>query len=183
MAGAAGGSLAAQVTLAGGFGFANPGQLLYLRSSSVLTARVRSGQADATAFARELDIARSILSSPPGSPLAIGAGYLGWMLDAGGNAIETLRVALEQRVKCVWFSFGADLGKWVAHVRQYDQMRDTPHRTLIWILVNSVAEAEQATKEWKADVLVVQGRPRHLCCGDSHPQTSSFRDRGRRPWP
>jgi nitronate monooxygenase len=120
---------------------------------------IRSGKSDAASFARELDIARNILSDPPGSPLAIGAGYLGWMLNEGGNAVDTLRLALEQRVKSVWFSFGANLGKWVQHVRQYDQRRETPHSTLIWVLVNSVAEAEQATKEWKADVLVVQGRP------------------------
>jgi hypothetical protein len=79
------------------------------------------------------------------------------MLDGGGNPVDTLQVALEQRVSSIYLSFGKDLGKWVEHVRQYDQNRKQAHKTLIWIAVNSVAEAEVATNKWKADVLVVQG--------------------------
>ncbi|KAF8514019.1 2-nitropropane dioxygenase [Gautieria morchelliformis] len=139
MAFASGGRLAAQVTLGGGFGFA------------------ASGLSDAASFARELDEARSVLSTPHEAPLQLGAGYLGWMLDQGGNPVDCLHVALERRVSSIWLSFGDDLGKWVEHIRQYDQSRKDTYRTLIWILVNSVAEAEVAIKQWKADVLVVQG--------------------------
>jgi len=116
-----------------------------------------SAYEDAATFAGELDIARTTLQSPPGTALAIGVGFLGWTLDAGGNPVKSLTLALEAKVKAIWFSFGTDLGKWVEHVRQYDRKRDTPHKTLIWIVVNSLAEAETATKEWKADVLIVQG--------------------------
>ncbi|KAF8523617.1 2-nitropropane dioxygenase [Gautieria morchelliformis] len=136
---ACGGRLAARVTLGGGFGFA------------------ASGFNDGPSFARELDEARDILSTPSDAPLQIGAGYLGWMLDEGGNAVDALHVALEQRVSSIYLSFGEDLGKWVEHIRQYDQNRKKAHKTLIWILVNSVAEAEVATTKWKADVLVVSG--------------------------
>lgn len=98
------------------------------------------------------------MSTPHDAPLQIGAGYLGWMLDEGGHPVDMLRVALEQRVKSIWLSFGNDLGKWVEYIRQYDRNRTKAHKTLIWTLVNSVAEAEVATRVWKADVLVVQGK-------------------------
>ncbi|KAF8587916.1 2-nitropropane dioxygenase [Ramaria rubella] len=139
MAGASGGKLAAQVTLGGGFGFA------------------AAGYTDSAAFAHELEVARTILGSSPGTSLAIGAGFLGWTLDQGGSQVDMLRIALEYQVQCIWLSFGDNLGKWVEYIHQYDKNRTVPHKTLIWILVNSVAEAEQATKEWKVDILVVQG--------------------------
>lgn len=120
---------------------------------------------DGAAFARELDEARKILSTPRDAPLQVGAGYLGWMLDEGGRTVDALRVALEQRVCSIWLSFGNDLGRWVEYIRQYDEKRTEAHRTLVWVLVNSVGEAEVATRSWGADVLVVQGM---ACsgCGD-----------------
>lgn len=117
-----------------------------------------SGFNDGTEFARELNTAREILSTPRDASLKIGAGFLGWMLDEGEKPLDTLNAALEQRVRSIWLAFGNDLGKWVEYIRRYDQNRRQGHRTLIWILVNSVAEAQVATKEWKADVLVVQGK-------------------------
>jgi nitronate monooxygenase len=129
------------------------------------------GLSDAASFARELDEARSILSIPHEAPLQLGAGYLGWMLDKGGNPVDTLHVALERRVSSIWLSFGDDLGKWVERIRQYDQSRKHTHRTLIWILVNSVAEAEVAINQWKADVLVVQG--------ETHPPFNFLVSQGR----
>jgi nitronate monooxygenase len=107
---------------------------------------------------RELEIARYILSTPRDASIKIGAGFMGWMLDMGGHPVDTLDVALEQRVESIWLSFGDDLGKWVDYIRKYDQSRTTTHKTLIWIVVNSVAEAEVADHKWKVDVLVVQGR-------------------------
>ena len=116
------------------------------------------GTSDRASFTCELDEARNILSTPRDTPLQIGVGYLGWMLDEGGNSVDTLHVALEQRVSSIWLSFGNDLGKWVETIRQYDQNRKEAHKTLVWILVNTVAEAEVASNKWKADVLVVQGK-------------------------
>ncbi|KAF8519014.1 2-nitropropane dioxygenase [Hysterangium stoloniferum] len=139
MAGASGGALAAQVTLGGGFGF------------------IASGYGDSASFSRELDKASILLSTSPAASLNIGAGYLGWLLDKGGDTVQNLRNALERKVKCIWLSFGPELGKWVDYIRKYDEERQVPHKTLVWILVSSVAEAEQAVNGWKADVLVVQG--------------------------
>jgi len=139
MAGASGGALAAQVTLGGGFGF------------------IASGYGDSASFSKELDKASILLSTSPAVPLNIGAGYLGWLLDRGGDTVENLRNALERKVKSIWLSFGPELGKWVNYIRQHDKKRQVPHKTLVWILVNSVAEAEHAVNEWNADVLVVQG--------------------------
>lgn len=99
----------------------------------------------------------------------------------GGNSVETLDVALEQRVQSIWLSFGTDLAKWVDYIRKYDQNRTTAHKTLIWILVNSVAEAEAATKKLKADVLIVQGKSHtKLYCLVSQ---SGFFSRNRSWWP
>ncbi|KAF8581968.1 2-nitropropane dioxygenase [Ramaria rubella] len=136
---ASGGKLAGEVTKAGGFGFAAP------------------GFQDPATFARELDVVRNILSLGPDIPLPIGVGAICWLLDAKPELVATLDAALEHRVKSIWLSFGNDLGKWVAHVRQFDQNRKVPHKTLVWVLVNSVAEAERAANEWKADIIIVQG--------------------------
>lgn len=43
--------------------------------------------------------------------------------------------------------------KW--KVRAYEANRD--HKTLVFVIVNSVADALRATNEWKVDALVVQG--------------------------
>ena len=146
--------------------------------------RLHLGIYDGAEFARELNTAREILSTPPNEPLKIGAGFLGWMLDAGGKPVDTLHVALKQRVRSIWLAFGNDLGKWVEYIRRYDLNRTQSHSTLIWILVSSVAEAQVATKEWKADVLVVQGRA-HANVIFPFLKLVHFvniRDRGRRAW-
>lgn len=66
-----------------------------------------------------------------------------------------LQVILDELPAVVWFAFGVDLGKYVAQVRAHDAKRD--HKTLVFVIVNSVDEALRATNDWKVDVLVVQG--------------------------
>jgi hypothetical protein len=56
----------------------------------------------------------------------------------------------------VWFAFGNDLGKYIAQVRAYDAQR--AHKTIVFVIVNSVADALRAANDWKVDVLVVQGK-------------------------
>lgn len=138
MAGAAGGKLAAEVTLAGGFGFVGVG---YGEEAGI----------------REIEVAKSILRNFPDKASDFGVGFLCWMLDEKEQLIKVLQTALEARVKCIWLSFGDDIGKWVDYIRKYDEARDKPHKTLIWVLINSVKEAQRAVDDWHADVLVVQG--------------------------
>ena len=91
------------------------------------------------------------------SVLPIGIGYLGWILDKDSDSQEKIALALEARVVAIWFAFGNDLGKWIEFVRKYDNGRSVPHKTLIFVIVNSVEEAVRAAEQWKVDVLVVQG--------------------------
>ncbi|EJD07540.1 2-nitropropane dioxygenase [Fomitiporia mediterranea MF3/22] len=155
MAGASGGALAAQVSLAGGFGF------------------IGAGYWDAGCFRKELELASSILqeerkpmtessdqitrTDTRDGPLKIGVGYLGWKLDQSNESAELLSIALEARVAAVWLAFGTDLGKWVRHVRKFDASRSKPHTTIVFVLVNCLQDAQKAVKEWDADVLVAQG--------------------------
>ncbi|KAJ3560259.1 hypothetical protein NP233_g10957 [Leucocoprinus birnbaumii] len=68
MATIAGGSLAAQVTLGGGFGFIGASIFTYDQ------------------LVEQLNIARSELGALQGSPLRIGAGFIGWVLDEDEQA-------------------------------------------------------------------------------------------------
>ncbi|KAI0047262.1 2-nitropropane dioxygenase [Auriscalpium vulgare] len=132
MAFAAGALLASQVHMAGGFGFLSP---------------TYSGT---DAFEREFALARMLLGQPTGA-LPLGAGFLGWKLDADPAHAALLDVALAHGVRCVWLSFGADLTRWVERVRAHDST------TLVAIQVNSAAEALHAARTWKADIIVAQG--------------------------
>jgi len=90
--------------------------------------------------------------------LDIGVGFLGWKLDEpDGKSSQLLTIALEARVSAVWLSFGNDLEKWVAVVREFDTKRAESHKTLIFIVVNSLEDARVAVENLKADVLVAQG--------------------------
>ena len=138
------------------------------------------GYDDEKAFRSELEIARKILqegrdnqasgnipdsgasarsdADGHGGPLAIGAGFLGWKLDeTDGKSAALLSIALDARVSAVWLSFGNDLGHWVDVVRRADAARAKPHKTLVFILVNSVQDARKAVEDWHADILVAQG--------------------------
>jgi nitronate monooxygenase len=106
----------------------------------------------------ELSLARSSLELDSSSPLPIGVGYLGWQLEKKDSpVIELLQLALQNRVKAVWFAFGNQLGRWVQYVRDYDQTRDESDKTIIFAQISSVEDALVAVNEWKVDVLVVQG--------------------------
>lgn len=63
---------------------------------------------------------------------------------------------LDEMPSAIWFAFGVDLGKYVAKVREYDSKRT--HKTKIFVIVSSLADALRAANEWKVDVLVVQGK-------------------------
>jgi len=140
MAGASGGALASEVSLAGGFGFLAP----------VYTGVEK--------FRDEFDIARSILNRPTG-PLPIGAGFLGWKLEEVQSPhIALLELALENGVRAIWLSFGEHLGRWIGLVRNHDEKSGKSPKTLIFLQVNSVEEALVADRTWKVDVLVAQGK-------------------------
>ena len=105
----------------------------------------------------QLQTIRTILGTAPGEPVQAGVGFLGWILDnSEGSDDPRLPVVLAEKPAALFFAFGDDLGKYVAQVRAFDATRE--HKTIIFVTVNSVAEALRATNEWKVDVLVVQGK-------------------------
>jgi len=130
--------LASSVSGAGGFGFIGAG----FDSIEQLKSVLRS--------------ARTSLDVPVGRSVPIGVGFLGWILDAT-EVSESPRLAavLDEKPAAVWFAFGVDLGKYVKQVRKHDEDRE--HKTTVFSIVNSVAEARKAANEWRVDVLVVQG--------------------------
>ncbi|KZV68994.1 inosine monophosphate dehydrogenase [Peniophora sp. CONT] len=138
MAFASGGLLASQVTQAGGFGFFSPTYSSYDHWASEFTS------------------VRSTLGLSSG-PLPVGAGFLGFRLDKDtpDRPRDMLQLALEQQVKAVWLSFGSDLGKWVRHVREYDTSRE--HKTLVFVVVNTLTDALVAINDWKVDAIIAQG--------------------------
>ncbi|KAF5388693.1 hypothetical protein D9757_004847 [Collybiopsis confluens] len=135
MAGVSGGSLAAQVSNGGGFGFMSHVHL------------------------SELPAARSLLQPKvqESEMLPIGIGYLGWMLDKPNSkeSESVLKVTLAANFQAHWFAFGNDLGKWIRYVRE-----NTPQggkSPLIFVQVNSINEAVRAVEEFRADIIVAQG--------------------------
>ncbi|ESK96404.1 2-nitropropane dioxygenase [Moniliophthora roreri MCA 2997] len=142
MAGASGGALAAQTTIGGGFGF------------------IASGYESLDVLGNEIALARSTLvdaqkSHPDGDVLPIGVGFFGWLLEKDeSKAKESISFALDNKVQAVWFSFGRDLGKWVQFVREYDQRKPKSHRTVVFVLVNTLQEASSAISDWKVDVVI-----------------------------
>jgi nitronate monooxygenase len=123
------------------------------------------GYLDVNALRSDLDLARSVFNNDTKalstSTLPIGVGYLGWILDEQSEPSEKITVALENRVAAVWFSFGNDLGKWINFVREYDSQRVEQHKTLVFVLVNTLEEALKAAEIWKVDVLIAQGAFTH----------------------
>ncbi|KAH9479624.1 Nitronate monooxygenase [Psilocybe cubensis] len=139
MAGASGGLLAAQVSLAGGFGF------------------LSAGYDSVENLEKEINIARSLLQ-PNGDILPIGVGFLCWQLEKlPDKAEKLLTVALENRVQAVWFAFGNDIGRWVNFVRENDPRAHTKDAVKIFIQVSTVPDLRLALDTWKADVIVAQG--------------------------
>ena len=136
---------------------------------------------DFNAFRLELDKARTALQAAKPSDrstardleesLPIGVGFLGFILDKQtktdpnsgdiiGN-VEQIDIALDARVKAVWFSFGVELGKYVRYVRAEEARRNASaskrHETLVMVQINSVEEARVATYDWGVDIIVAQG--------------------------
>lgn len=104
----------------------------------------------------EVDTARSLLRIDPYSPLPIGIGYLGWRLEKMGVAAhELLSVALDNNVRAIWLSFGTQLYTWIDFIRKSERK---PGTIKIIVQVNSVREAIVAVQDWKADIVVAQGR-------------------------
>lgn len=180
MAFAAGGLLASEVSLAGGFGFMAPGRYLctFCRQTVGFTDEICActtvpGQ-DISHWNEQLSIAQKAFPSTT-KPLPIGAGFLGWILDAqspvhGDNTQthkptnEFLQAALDAHVRAVWLSFGNDLKRWIDVVREHDRATgnvDKKNKTLIFVQVGSVEQARVAYEQWRVDVLAVQGMYSH----------------------
>ncbi|KDQ61610.1 hypothetical protein JAAARDRAFT_31075 [Jaapia argillacea MUCL 33604] len=148
MAGCSGGALAAAVTAGGGFGFIAVG-----------LGYDGTGRDTVEGFEGQLSLTRSLLNIPASpAPLPIGIGFIGWLLDLPGAPGPTLlNIALENRPKAIWFSFGNDLGPWIKVVHEFNEKIKGEHKILIFAQVNTVEEARKAAVEWKVDAIVAQG--------------------------
>ena len=103
--------------------------------------------------------------------MPIGVGFIGFILDQQSKTnpntgeiigrVEQIDIALDARVKALWFSFGTELGKYVRYVRAEEAKRNASssetHKTLIFVQVNSVEDARVAAYDWGVDVIVAQG--------------------------
>ncbi|TFY78064.1 hypothetical protein EWM64_g5948 [Hericium alpestre] len=147
MSTAAGGALAAHVTLGGGFGFL---------ASQIKMKDIGVSYEDADHFRAEFGIARAALNIPHG-PLPIGAGFLGFMLEQQSDLIELLDIALENRVRAIILALSNDTKRWVDYIRKYDQKAGDNHKTLVFTQVGTLTQAITAINDWKVDVLVAQG--------------------------
>jgi nitronate monooxygenase len=86
----------------------------------------------------------------------VGVGVIGWIAEMTESSDDPrIPTILDELPVAIWFAFGVDLGKYVEQVRRYDARRQ--HKTLIFVIVNSVAEALRAAIEWRVDVIVAQG--------------------------
>jgi hypothetical protein len=133
---------------------------------------------------RDLETARTILKVEPGSPLPIGVGFLGWILDKSETTSkELIALLFEYRVKAIWLSFGDNLTPWIEFVRELNQKSGGPS-ILIFVQICSLQEALTAINEWKADVVVVQGLSLHQPTYEKTIDTPFFchRNRSRRSW-
>ncbi|KAH8104768.1 2-nitropropane dioxygenase [Cristinia sonorae] len=128
--------IAYAVTKAGGFGFVGNA----MDGSATIKERMQR--------------LRAKLGVLPRDPLPMGFGLLGWLLDKSTDD-DRVAAILEGRPTAIWLAFGEDIGKYIQKVHDYEAGRE--HKTLVFVIVNSVAEALKATNEWKVDALVVQG--------------------------
>lgn len=89
-------------------------------------------------------------------PLPTGVGLIGWILDRTEVSDDPrIPMVLDEMPVVIWLAFGDNLGQYVSQVRTYDEKR--AHKTLVFVIVNSVAEAKRAAIDWKVDAIVVQG--------------------------
>ncbi|KAL0068268.1 hypothetical protein AAF712_004653 [Marasmius tenuissimus] len=150
MGGVARSELVLAVTKAGGFGFLGADE----DSSETILS--------------ELATIRSELKLEKDDVLPVGVGFLGWVLDRTEapdpeEQDPRLGKVLAEKPRAVWFAFGHEgedgegLGRYVKKVREYDARRFGEHKTLVFVIVNSVEDGVRATNEWGVDGLVVQG--------------------------
>ncbi|KAG6875443.1 hypothetical protein C0993_009241 [Termitomyces sp. T159_Od127] len=138
MAFASGADLASAVTAASAFGMIGAGFSSSLELKGLFQA------------------VRKSLSIPEHAPVPVGIGFIGWVLDKTESSDDPrIQAILEEKPVAIWFAFGVDLGKYIAQVRAFDAKRD--HKTIIFVIVNSVEGALQASNEWQVDVIVAQG--------------------------
>lgn len=147
--------LAASVTAAGGFGLFGAGFDTPEQHSETIR------------------LVREQLNIQKGAPVPVAFGFIGWILDMTEASPEPrLEKYLEEKPTGIWFAFGTDLGKYIRQVQEYDAKRD--HKTLIFVIVNSAADALKAANEWKVDVVVIQGQEAGGHGGDSSPPLFSL---------
>jgi len=103
---------------------------------------------------QDLQTIRKKLGIQSEQPVPVGVGFIGWILDMVSDE-PRLEEVLDEKPVALWLAFGVDLGKYVARIRAHDEKR--AHKTIIFVIVNSVEMALKAANEWKVDVIVVQG--------------------------
>lgn len=167
MANAAGGSLAAQISKAGGLGFIGAGYYT--------PEKLRS----------ELEKVYEVLGKPErgrGNRLEIGIGFLAWKLtafnkgnlppslgssdlDAGSQALILIDEALRSKPRAIWLSFGTaeELTGWSRIVREREAALNGGGKAKfgtelkLFLGVGTTKEAKVATEDCGADVLVASG--------------------------
>lgn len=125
--------------------------LLHLRINSRLIGFLSSEE-----LKRNFQAVRKKLNIANTDPVPVGVGFIGWILDKTETSGDPrMNAVLEEKPVAIWFAFGVDLGKYIAQVRDYDAKRE--HKTVIFVIVNSVEGALRAANEWRVDVIVAQG--------------------------
>ncbi|KAG6831334.1 hypothetical protein H0H92_011249 [Tricholoma furcatifolium] len=150
-------SMAAAVTSAGAFGFFGAGTSYLAAFTSSKSDSKYLGPDSSQKLHEGLRAAREYLHLPAGAPLPIGLGFLGFLLDKTEASDDPrLPAVLEELPMAIWFAFsGGDLGRYIKQVRAFDSNRE--HKTAVFVMINSVEEAQRAATEWKVDGLIVQG--------------------------
>lgn len=76
-----------------------------------------------------------------------------WQLEQDpSKAEQLLSIVIDHRVQAIWLAFGEDIGRWISYIR------NKGNDIKIFVQISTVEQALQAVKEWKADVVVIQGR-------------------------
>lgn len=182
MANAAGGSLASQVSKAGGLGFIGAGYYTptqLTQELAIVQKALLPQQEGATSPTRltgknRLEVGIGFLawrltkintpqgSSEPGSlPPTLGSSDL----PPGSQALDLIDAALKARPRAIWLSFGGEeeLLGWSRIVREREAALNGGGKMKwgqdlkLFVGVGSVEEGKFATEEMGADVLVVQG--------------------------
>src|SRR5579862_2960265 len=126
-------SLAAAVSLAGGFGFISAGM-----TNENLSTELRN--------------TIKLLNLPPStSPLPIGIGFIVWGTNLNG-VLWTIKTFVPAAVWLFAPKQMGDLVAWAQGVREV-----TEGKTKIWVQIGSVKQAMEVVELCKPDVIVVQG--------------------------